>query len=124
MKKLLLLLALTAFGASASERIHAFCRFDAIAAGYTSEFRWVNLILANGNLYNQDGSKGPFQGKGIFACGSGGDTFLYDGRHYRLLGNGAAKLPPELPPEGLLGEWSLNTGTVSCLLERGWTELP
>lgn len=129
MKKLLLLLALAAFGASASERVNMTCEFDALAAGYTSKSYSVNLILADGYLYNQDGSTGRFQGKSIYA-GSQDDPWFY-GRHYYGIhlsdGSSYRLLNPPSSGWSYAGEWStmrwsLNAGTISCTLTKGWTQ--
>ena len=129
MKKLLLLLTLVAFGASASERVNMTCEFDALAAGYTSKSYSVNMILADGDLYNQDGSTGRFQGKSIYA-GSQDDPWFY-GRHYYGIhlsdGSSYRLLNPPSSGWSYAGEWStmrwsLNAGTISCTLTKGWTQ--
>ena len=116
MKKLLALLTALFCGANASERVTMTCELDAIASGYVDKSYSVNLILSDEELYNQDGGTGPFQGKAIYGGGSSDYTFyLYDGSEFR-----------ELSPYycywkiGNVAEWSLNVGTVRCVMTKGW----
>lgn len=114
MKKLLVLLILLICGVNASERVTMTCELDAIASGYVDKSYSVNLILQGERLYNQDGSTGNFQRKSIHGDGSSAHQFyLYDGSEFRGLYSSTMRI-------GKIVEWSLNVGTVACVMTKGW----
>lgn len=114
MKKLLALLTCLACGANASERVTMTCELVAIASGYVDKSYSANLILNNEKLYNQDGGTGPFQRKAIYGSGSWSHEFyLYDGSEFRGLTASDWKI-------GKILEWSLNVGTVACVMTKGF----
>lgn len=109
-----LILTLLVAVANASERVTLTCELDAIASGYVDKSYSANLILNNEKLYNQDGGTGPFQRKAIYGSGSWSHEFhLYDGSEFRGLTASDWKI-------GKIIEWSLNVGTVACVMTKGW----
>lgn len=114
MKTILALLTLLVCGSNASERVTLTCELDAIASGYVDKSYSANLILNNERLYNQDGGTGPFQRKAIYGSGTWSHEFhLYDGSEFRGLTASDWKI-------GKIIEWSLNVGTVACVMTKGW----
>jgi hypothetical protein len=109
-----LILTLLVAVANASERVTLTCELDAIASGYVDKSYSANLILQGDRLYNQDGSTGSFQRKAIYGDGSSAYQFyIYDGSEFRGLYSSNMKI-------GKIIEWSLNVGTVACVMTKGW----
>jgi len=109
-----LILTLLVAVANASERVTLTCELDAIASGYVDKSYSANLILQGDRLYNQDGSTGSFQRKAIYGDGSSAYQFyIYDGSEFRGLYSSNMKI-------GQIIEWSLNVGTVACVMTKGW----
>ena len=117
MKKLIALLVLAVGIASATERVNLTCKFDAIASGYVNKLYSANLILADDQFYNADGSSGN-NGNAIFANEPNNDFIfsfqIYDGTEFHdLYANNGLKY--DIPVT-----WALNTGEVTCTMTRGW----